>query len=93
MYSLWISRIQMLSTLSIYSPANLNLFFRFGLSENLQSDSGTAMQSEKQVSFPLPAFKPVSGRCSVAVRSLTVYVYSCILGFTVGQMLIFRTKT
>ena len=53
----------MLSTLSIYSPANLNLFFRFGLSENLQSDSGTAMQSEKQVSFPLPASEPVSGRC------------------------------
>ena len=31
----------MLSTLSISSPANLNLFFRFGLCENLQSDGGT----------------------------------------------------
>ena len=51
------------------------------------------MHSEKQLSFPLPASEPVRGRCSVAVRSLTVYVYSCILGFTVGQMLIFRTKT
>ena len=34
-YSLWIRRMEMLSTLSISSSANLNLFFRFGLFENL----------------------------------------------------------
>ena len=46
MYSLWISRIQMLNTLSVSSPANLNLFFRFGLFENL-SDGGTTSRTDK----------------------------------------------
>ena len=36
----------MLSTLSISSPANLNLFFRFGLFENL-SDGGTTSRKDK----------------------------------------------
>ena len=49
-YYLWISRIQMLITLSIYSPANLNVFFRFGLSENLQSDGGTASRKTSKLS-------------------------------------------
>ena len=78
-YSLWISRIQMLSTLSISSPANLNLFFRFGLFENL-SDGGTTSR-KRPVSFPLPVCEPVR---LDAVRFPTVYVYSCILGCTTG---------
>ena len=36
----------MLSTLSISLPANLDIFFGFGLSENL-SDGGTASRKEK----------------------------------------------
>ena len=43
-YSLWISRIQMLSTLSFSSPGSLNLS---GLSENL-SDGGTTSRKDEQ---------------------------------------------
>ena len=39
-------------------------------------------QSERQVSFPLLSSEPVR---LDAVRSLTVYVYSCILGCTIGK--------
>ena len=56
----------MLSTLLISLPANLDLFFGFGLSENL-SDGGTTRQSERQVGFPLLSSEPVT---LDAVRSL-----------------------
>ena len=36
----------MLNTLSVSSPANLNLFFKFGLFENL-SDGGTTSRKDK----------------------------------------------
>ena len=36
----------MLKTLSVSSPANLNLFFRFDLFENL-SDGGTTSRTDK----------------------------------------------
>ena len=68
----------MLSTLSISSPVNLFFFSRFGLSENL-SDGGTTSRKDK-ISFPLLS-EPVR---SDSVRSLIVYVYSCILGCTIG---------
>ena len=52
------------STLSISSPANLNVFSRFGLPESWRNN-----QSERQVSFPLLSSEPVR---LDAVRSLTV---------------------
>ena len=39
----------MLSSLSISSPANLNLFFRFGLSENLQSDGASIKPGTRNI--------------------------------------------
>ena len=67
----------MLSTLSISSPADLNLFFRFGLFENM-SDGGSTSRKDKSA---LLCYHPFS---LDAVRFLTVYVYSCILGCTIG---------